>query len=93
MFAPCFDAATPQSLDFQIPAFHSSDLLVDSFLQGFDRFVHADVSTPRVHCKTEDRQSTQGTPAEVETLALLRKSPDALARACGVLLLGHEGGW
>ena len=90
---PFFEAVSSQSLNLQVPAFHSSDFLVDSFLQGFDRFVHADVSTPRVHRKTEDRQSTQGTPAETETLAPLRKTPDALARACGILVLSHEVGW
>jgi hypothetical protein len=89
---PFIDAATTRSLWLEIPALHSSDLLVNSFLQGFDRFVHSNVSTPRVHGKTQHRQSTQRTPTEVETLALLRKTPDALAGACGVLLLGHESG-
>jgi hypothetical protein len=43
---------TPRSLNLQVPALHSSDLLIDSFLQGFDRFVHADMSTPRIHGET-----------------------------------------
>ena len=90
---PFFEAVSSQSLNLQVPAFHSSDFLVDSFLQRFDRFVHADVSTPRVHRKTEYRQPTQRTPTKVETLTLLRKPPDALPGTCGVLLLGHEGGW
>jgi hypothetical protein len=90
---PFLKTTSSQSLNLEVPAFHSNDFLVDSFFQRFDRFVHADMSTPRVHRKTEDRQSTQGTPAEIETLASLRETPDALARACGVLMLGHEGGW
>lgn len=47
-----YPSPTPRSLNLQVPALHSSDLLIDSFLQGFDRFVHADMSTPRVHGET-----------------------------------------
>jgi hypothetical protein len=52
LFVFSLNTATPQSLDLQVPAFHSSDLLIHSSLQSFDRFVHADVPTPRAHRKT-----------------------------------------
>ena len=87
-----FIATTLQSLSLQVPTFHRSDLLVDRFLQRFDCFVHADMPTPCVHCKAQYRQPAQRAAAKVESLALLRKTPDALARACSILELGHERG-
>jgi hypothetical protein len=37
---------------------HSNDLLFDSLLQGSNSLIHADLSSPRIHCQAQYRQAT-----------------------------------
>lgn len=80
------------TFNLQIPPFHSINLLPNSPLQRLNRLFHPNTPAPSIHRKAQNRKSAQSPSAEIETLAFLREPPDALAGACGILVLGHESG-